>query len=95
MITNSDIQYISALARISLTEDEIKPMAQDLSSILDYIAQLQRLDVDQIKPTSHVLPLKNVYRDDVIKPSLTQDKALSFAVSESKGAFKVPQIVDN
>ncbi|HRZ39672.1 MAG TPA: Asp-tRNA(Asn)/Glu-tRNA(Gln) amidotransferase subunit GatC [Candidatus Omnitrophota bacterium] len=95
MITNTDLQYISALARMSLAEEELKPMAEDLSSILDYIAQLQKLDVTDIKPTSHVLPLKNVYRDDSIKPSLTQEKALSFAISKAKGAFKVPQIVDN
>jgi len=95
MIDKTTIQYIAGLARMSLTDDEIKSMAQDLGSILDYIAQLQKLDVKQVKPTSHVLPLKNVYRDDQIKPSLAQEKALSFAVSKAKGAFKVPQIVDN
>lgn len=94
MISKEDVKYIANLARINLADDEIQPLAKDLESILDYITQLEKLNVDNVPPTSHVLSLKNVYRDDEVKPSLTQDEALSIAIAELKGAFKVPQIIE-
>jgi len=94
MISDQDVRYIAALARINLSDDEIAPLAKDLENILSYIGQLEELDVAAVKPTSHVLPLQNVYRSDVLKPSLSQDEALSIAVAKYNGAFKVPQIID-
>ncbi len=94
MISDQDVRYIAALARINLSDDEIAPLAKDLENILGYIGQLEELDVAAVKPTSHVLPLQNVYRSDVLKPSLSQDEALSIAVAKHNGAFKVPQIID-
>ncbi|HSV43848.1 MAG TPA: Asp-tRNA(Asn)/Glu-tRNA(Gln) amidotransferase subunit GatC [Candidatus Bathyarchaeia archaeon] len=94
MISDQDVRYIAALARINLNDEEIAPLAKDLENILGYIGQLEELDVAAVKPTSHVLPLQNVYRSDTIKPSLSQDEALSIAVAKHNGAFKVPQIID-
>lgn len=94
MIKKEDVQYIAGLARINLTEDETGPLAKDLEGILSYIKQLESLDVSDIKPTSHVLSLENVYRPDDVKPSLTQDEALSIAIEKLNGAFKVPQIIE-
>jgi len=94
MVTEKDVQSIANLARMNLSQKEILPLARDLEHILNYIAQLETLDVSDIQPTSHVLPLKNVYRDDNVQPSFSQDQALSIAVSKFNGAFKVPQIID-
>jgi len=94
MITQDDVQYIAGLARIHLNPEEIQPLAGDLERILSYVRQLEGLDVADVPPTSHVLSLENVYRDDTVVPSLTQAEALSIAVQNFNGAFKVPQIID-
>ena len=95
MITKKDVQYIANLARINLAEDEFEPLAKNLEDILGYIKQLDTLDVADVKPMSHPLTsLENVYRKDEIKPSLSQEEALSIAIAKLKGAFKVPQIIE-
>lgn len=94
MITQDDVNYIAGLARINLSPEESLPLAQDLERILEYIRQLEGVDVSEVQPTSHVLSLKNVYRDDIPVPSLTQEEALSIAVQKLNGSFKVPQIID-
>jgi aspartyl-tRNA(Asn)/glutamyl-tRNA(Gln) amidotransferase subunit C len=95
-ITNKDVQHIANLARINLAEDELQPLAKNLEDILGYIKQLDTLDIsDDIKPMSHPLAsLKNVYRKDEIKSSLSQEEALSIAIAKLNGAFKVPQIIE-
>jgi len=82
------------LAKMNLESSEIRLLAADLESILGYIKQLETLDVSDVTPTSHVLPLKNVYRNDDVSSSLTQNDALSIAVSRKDGFFRVPQIID-
>ena len=93
-MTNDEIRYIAGLARINLKENELEHLAQNLDSILHYVAKLQKLNVDQVQPTTHVLPINNVFRPDVVKPSLAQEEALSFAVAKHKGSFKVPQVIE-
>ena len=94
MITDKDVKYIGALARIHLTDQEIAPLTKNLEGILNYVKKLEKLDITNVKPTSHVLPLKNVYRDDVVKPSLSQAEALSIAVEKYHGAFQVPKVIE-
>ena len=65
-----------------------------MSRILDYIDQLNRLDTEDVPPTSHVIPVKNVVRSDKAKPSLTRDEALANAPSNVDGLFEVPKIVE-
>lgn len=87
-------RYIADLARIHLRENEVARLAGNLADILSYITKLEELDVSQIEPTSHVLPLKNVFRQDDVKPSLSQTDALKFSVSQQDGAFKVPLVIE-
>lgn len=94
MINDKDVKYIADLSRIHLKDSEIKHLTKDLEKILDYINKLENLDVSGVKPTSHVLPLKNVYREDVVKPSLSQEDALKFCVEQYKGSFKVPKVIE-
>lgn len=94
MITRNDVQNIAGLARIYLEDQELDRLTKDLEDILGYIGKLEKLDVKEIEPTSHVLPLKNVFREDIVKPSLKQEEALKIAVSKHNGSFKVPQIIE-
>ncbi len=94
MITTKDVKYIASLSRLHLKEDEIGLLTKNLEDILHYIAKLKKTDVSKIAPTTHALPLKNVYREDKIVPSLTQKEALSISVEKHKGAFKVPKIIE-
>ena len=94
MISEKDVKYIASLSRIHLDPEEVKRLTKNLEDILHYIEKLKKLDVRDIQPTSHVLPIKNVYREDAVKPSLTQDAALSIAVEKHHGAFKVPKVIE-
>ena len=93
-ITVKDVQYIAALARIHLPEDKLEGFTKSLGDIVHYVEQLQKLNVDNVKPTSHAVPLGNVLRPDMVKPSLTNQEALSIAVEASNGSFKVPLVIE-
>ena len=94
MITDKDVKYIASLARIHVSDDEAQSFTKNLEGILSYVKKLENLDISNVEPTSHVLPLKNVYREDVVQPSLTQQEALQIAVEQHKGAFKVPKVIE-
>lgn len=94
MISKNDVKYIANLSRIHLEDDEILTLKTDLENILEYVKKLEKLNTDNVKPTSHVLELKNVYREDYVKESLSQENALKFAVEKFKGSFKVPKVIE-
>ncbi len=94
MISDKDVQYVADLARIHLRNDEISHLTKDLENILHYIQKLDTLDVTDVQPTSHVASLKNVHREDAVKPSLTQQEALKFSVEQHEGSFKVPKVIE-
>ena len=93
-ISKEDVKYISALARIDVSEDKLEGFAKSLGGIVQYVEQLQKLDVDHVKPTSHAVPVGNVFREDMIKPSLTNQEALAIAVEAKDGSFKVPLVIE-
>ena len=93
-ITKKDVQYIAALARIDIPEAKLEGFTKTLGDIVHYIEQLQKLDVDDVKPTSHAVPVGNVFRKDIVKPSLTNQEALSIAVESKDGSFKVPLVIE-
>jgi aspartyl-tRNA(Asn)/glutamyl-tRNA(Gln) amidotransferase subunit C len=88
------IDYLADLARIKLTPEEKSEMQSQLAKVIDYIDQLNQLDVTGIEPTSHPFPMNNVTRPDEIKPSLTQEDALFNAPAKANGLFIVPKIVE-
>ncbi len=94
MITKKDVQYIAHLSRIHLTDEETEKLTTTLEDILGYIEKLNTLDVSTVKPTSHVLPLQNVFRRDLPRPSLSQADAIKSAPESHKGSFKVPQVIE-
>ncbi len=89
-----DIEYVAKLARIELDAKQKKKFAKQLSDILAYIEKLKQLKVDKVEPMSHVLPLKNVFRQDKLKSSLPLDKVLRNAPSKQKGSFSVPKVIE-
>ena len=94
MLSPEQVRYIASLSRIHLQETEINSLTQKLGNILQYIEKLEKLDVTGVNPTSHVLPLKNVYREDKVLPSLPQAEVMRFAVNHHNGSFKVPQVIE-
>lgn len=93
-ITIEEVEHVANLARLTFTEAEKEKLAEQLAEILGYIEQLNELDTEDVEPTSHAIPVKNVVRPDVVSPSLTQDEALSNAPSNVDGLFEVPKIVE-
>ncbi len=89
-----DIEYVAKLARIDLDKKQQKKFAKQLSDILAYIEKLKELKVDKIEPMSHVLPLKNVFRQDKVKASLALDKVLRNAPSKEEDSFSVPKVIE-
>jgi aspartyl-tRNA(Asn)/glutamyl-tRNA(Gln) amidotransferase subunit C len=89
-----DVKYVAHLARIELTPAEQQKIGAQLGSILGYIEKLRELDVSQVEPTAHAVPLVNVTRADEIKPSLSAEEALRNAPSQANGLFLVPKIVE-
>jgi len=81
---------VARLSRLRLTDQEVDSLAGELSSILDHVDRLAEVDIEGIEPTSHVVPLENVLRDDVPRPSLERDRALAQAPDPHDGAFRVP-----
>ncbi|MCA9392735.1 MAG: Asp-tRNA(Asn)/Glu-tRNA(Gln) amidotransferase subunit GatC [Candidatus Omnitrophica bacterium] len=94
IITDHDVRYVAALARIHLKEEEVGQLQNDLEKIIGYINKLKELDVSAVEPTSHALSLENVFRPDEVKPSLAHDKALAIAIEQRDGAFKVPKVIE-
>ena len=93
-ITKDELRNIASLARIYLEDHELERLTEDLKDILQYVAKLQKLDVSQTPPTSHVFPLKNVYREDKVKPSLPPQEALKIAPDKHRESFRVPQVIE-
>lgn len=89
-----DIEYVAKLARIELDAKQKKKFAKQLSDILAYIEKLKELNVSKVEPLSHVLPLKNVFRQDKVRPSLALDKVLRNAPAKEKGSFSVPKVIE-
>ncbi|MBF7097261.1 Asp-tRNA(Asn)/Glu-tRNA(Gln) amidotransferase subunit GatC [Alkalibacter mobilis] len=93
-LTKEDVIYVADLARLEIDENEVDKYVEQLGKILEYEDQLNQIDTTDVLPTAHVLPVKNVLREDVPVPSLDREKALMNAPSQDKGCFKVPKVIE-
>lgn len=93
-LTKSDVDHTAWLARLELSDDEKDRLMGDLNRIMDYFEKLQQLDTDNVEPTSHSIPVVNVFRDDAASKSFSQADAISNAPEETNGYFVVPQVVE-
>ena len=92
-ITRDEVRHLADLARIDLDDAELDHLAPQLSVILESVASIAEVAADDIPPTSHAITLTNVFRDDVVVPSLTAEEALSGAPAQEQQRFEVPRIL--
>ena len=93
-ISRGEVAHLARLARLALDDDELDHYAAQLDVILQSVARVTEVAADDIPPTSHPVPLVNVYRDDEVRPSLAQSEALAAAPAVEDGRFRVPRILD-
>ena len=93
-ITKEEVRHVANLARLSLNEEEIDLFTKQLDDIITYAEQLNELNTEHIEPTSHVLDLKNVLREDKARTWISRDEALANAPDQENGQVKVPAILD-
>ena len=92
-ITSGEVRHIARLANLEFTEAEFGRFTQQLNAILEYVAQLNRLDTSGIEPTSHVESGAHALRDDALRDSIARDEALRNAPEAAHGLFKVPKVI--
>ncbi len=92
-LTRVEVEHVAALARLGLSAEEISRLQEQLSSVLDHIAAIDRLDTGAISPTAQVVDLNNVMRDDTPRPSLPREDVLRNAPRQSDGFFEVHAIL--
>ncbi|HEV2924308.1 MAG TPA: Asp-tRNA(Asn)/Glu-tRNA(Gln) amidotransferase subunit GatC [Solirubrobacteraceae bacterium] len=90
MIAREEVLHVARLARLALSEQELEPMARELSAVLGHIAKMSELDLSDVPPTSHVVEVTGALRPDEPRPSLPREVALAQAPAVSDGGFLVP-----
>lgn len=92
-ITRAEIEHVSALARLALTDEEVERLGGELDAILDHAAAVSALDLAAVPPTAHPFPLANVLRPDDARPGLDRDEVLAEAPDAHEGRFRVPPVL--
>ena len=94
-IDEAQVRKVAKLSRLELNDSEVAQFSGELSSIIEYIEKLNELNVDDVEPLAHCLPIHNVFREDVVKPSLDNEQAIANAPDRHDGYFKVPKVLDD
>lgn len=93
-IDTDGVSHVANLARLEFNDTETQEFTETLARILDYISKLDELETDDVEPTSHIHPLQNITKEDVVKPSLPRDQVLANAPEPEEGFFSVPRVID-
>ncbi len=93
-ITPDTVRHLASLARILVTDKEVETLAAELNVIVDAVAAVNKAVSGDVVATSHPIPMANVFREDEVRPSLTQVQALSSAPDSAEGRFRVAAILD-
>jgi aspartyl-tRNA(Asn)/glutamyl-tRNA(Gln) amidotransferase subunit C len=93
-ITREQVENVARLARLAISEREKELFTRQLGEILTYIEKLKELDTSKVDPTSHVLPIKNIFREDEVRPSLPREEILKNAPDRTEEFFRVPKIIE-
>lgn len=93
-ISSQDVQHVAKLARLNLSSEEELVFTEQLNAILQYAEKLDGLDTEGVEPTTHVLHLSNVMREDEQRESLPIEKVLLNAPEDEDGQFKVPAVLE-
>jgi len=93
-LSPEEVEHIALLSRLKLTDEERERMTTQLNDIMGFFEQLGELDTTDVPPTSHVIPMSNVLRADVVKPSLPVEDVLENAPDRAGDTFRVPRVVE-
>jgi aspartyl-tRNA(Asn)/glutamyl-tRNA(Gln) amidotransferase subunit C len=93
-ITRDEVAHLARLARLECSDAELEMFASQLEVILGSVARVAEVAADDIPPTSHSVPLTNVFREDVVRPCLDRDEVLAAAPAAQDGRFEVPRMLD-
>ncbi|MFR8390595.1 Asp-tRNA(Asn)/Glu-tRNA(Gln) amidotransferase subunit GatC [Anaerobutyricum hallii] len=94
IISDETIEYVGILAKLELSDEEKEQAKKDMANMLDYIDTLNELDTSEVEPMSHVFPVNNVFREDVVTNGDDRDEILANAPEAKEGAFVVPKTFD-
>jgi aspartyl-tRNA(Asn)/glutamyl-tRNA(Gln) amidotransferase subunit C len=93
-ISKDQVKHVAHLARLAVTDEEAEMLTEQLDKIIGFAEELNELDTDNVEPTTHVLELKNVLREDEVRNSVSVDEAMKNAPAQKDGQFKVPNILE-
>lgn len=93
-VSKEDVKHIAKLSKLNLTEEELEKYTNDLSSIVDFANELSNINVEGVKPTAHILDIKNVFRKDEVQSSYDREAILKNAPSKAAGCVSVPKVVE-
>jgi aspartyl-tRNA(Asn)/glutamyl-tRNA(Gln) amidotransferase subunit C len=93
-VSEKEVRYVADLARLQLTEDEVKNLAADMNNILEYMELLNELDTTNVAPLEHVIELDSRLRADEAKPPLSHEDALKNAPDADSDYFRVPKVIE-
>ncbi|MBI2806823.1 MAG: Asp-tRNA(Asn)/Glu-tRNA(Gln) amidotransferase subunit GatC [Planctomycetes bacterium] len=91
-LSADEVRQVADLARLEISDADLEPMARQLSAILDYINQLQKVNTDGVEPLAHALELHDVFREDVTGHSLSVEEALANAPARKNDFYRVPPV---
>lgn len=92
-LTREEVKHVARLARLELDDAQLDRVTKQLDAILEYVAQIEALSTDDVEPMAHPIALRNVLREDALKPSLPREEALRNAPKQRQGFFEVPRII--
>jgi aspartyl-tRNA(Asn)/glutamyl-tRNA(Gln) amidotransferase subunit C len=93
LVTLKEVEYIAELARLKFSEDELQNFTHQLNQILKYVEKLNELDTENVEPLSHPIEGNNVFREDILRPSISREEALKNAPDSDDEFFKVPKVI--
>lgn len=94
IISDETIEYVGILAKLELSDEEREQAKKDIGRMLDYVDKLNKLDTSGVEPLSHVFPVSNVFREDVVTNGDDREQILANAPAKKDGSFKVPRTVE-
>ncbi len=92
-LTRDEVAHLAHLARLAVSDEELDLFAGQLGAVLDAVAQVGKADVADVPPTTHAVPMTNVFREDAVRPSLPRDVVLAGAPAAEDGRIRVPRIL--
>lgn len=93
-ITKDQVQHVADLARLTFSDEEIESYTEQLDKIIEFSEELNEVNTDGVKPTSHAIDIQNVLREDQVKPSPSRKESMKNAPDQADGQYKVPSVLD-